>query len=286
MLFKSIVPNYNYFLIFLHFVTTLLFFYSIKHIQSNYTFFAIVIYLSRTYWGLLEANRQLIAVMILVAAFHLYIKGQKFKFLLFSLPSIFFHETAILFLIVLYISGIKINWKISVLLWLVISYIYIRNISIGRNIFTQLMPFMTDYSKEKIEWYLLYEHPATIGYGFAFFFQKFLLSLYVVILKIRNNEKTRIDIIFFNLIFISFVFGTLFHDFGIIDYRMWYYFDVFNCLIYPYLLSDAQAIKNTYLKKLIVALYFVLSFILYTRGPKFIEAFTPYNAVFCRMEDR
>ena len=64
MFIKTFTNNFNIFLFITHFFTTLLFFIGIRKVNYNYTFLAVIIYLNRTFFGLLEAHRQLIAMMI------------------------------------------------------------------------------------------------------------------------------------------------------------------------------------------------------------------------------
>lgn len=283
MFVKSFTNNFNIFLFITHFFTTLLFFIGIRKVNYNYTFLAVIIYLNRTFFGLLEANRQLIAIMILFASFNFYLEGKKKIFFLIAVPSMLFHETAIFMLILFLILDKKISLKIQILLFLIFTFFYIGNIGIGKNIIDIFKRLLTDFSFRKVEWYLNFDKSIANSYGIAFFFQNFLLNIYLIFLKYKGKVKTKEETIIFNLLFYFFVFKVIFHDFPIMDYRISYYFDVFNCFCYPYILIKS-GIRKIFLKKAILVVWFSLSFLTYTRSPNFIRAFIPYQNIFMQKE--
>lgn len=285
MFIKSFTNNYNIFLIITHFFTTLLFFVGIKKVDYSCTFLAVVIYLNRTFFGLLEANRQLIATMILFASFNLYLAGKKKIFFPLAILSILFHETAILILILFLLLDKKINLKTQVILFIIFTFFYIGNVGIGKNIMEISKNILTEYSFRKLEWYLNFDKSAVGGYGVAFFIQNFLLNIYLILLKYKGKVKTIEDTIIFNLLFYSFIFKVMFHDFPVIDYRIGYYFDVFNCFCYPYILVKS-GMKMVFLKKIILVGWFGLSFITYTRSSNFTKAFIPYQSIFIQKEKK
>lgn len=285
MFIKVLTNNYNIFLIILHFFTTILFFIGIKKVDYRYTFLAVVIYLNRTFFGLLEANRQLVAIMILFAAFNLYLEEKKVRFFLLAALSILFHETAIMIIVLFLFIDIKINLKIQVVLFIIFTIFYIGNIGIGKSVLEILKNILTDFSFRKIDWYLKFDKSIVGNYGIAFFFQNFLLNIYLIFLKYKGKVKTKEDTIVFNLLFYFFIFKVIFHDFPIIDYRISYYFDVFNCFCYPYILIKS-GIRKMFLKKAILVVWFSLSFITYTRSPNFIKAFIPYQSIFTQKEKK
>ncbi|WP_291062631.1 MULTISPECIES: EpsG family protein [unclassified Empedobacter] len=270
--FKELGLSFNEFLLVLGIITSFLLSLSIKR-YSKYYFLFVLIFLAKGYlYYFFTAQRQIIAMVICWYALRFVDKRQLIPFLLLCILASQFHTSALVFIIIYYVSQIKITNKVAVLVLIASFFIGVSNLGL---LFGTLI---SDYLPGEVFSDKLnnYVENSSSGINVLNFIE--MIPIYYIILSKRTIIESNTK--YFNTIFILFlVFYCLtfaFYNFNIIA-RVKGYFIIGYILMIINLISVYKQRDRLFIL-LLVFLYclvvFIRELLVFDNG----EGYLPYES--------
>lgn len=280
ILVKSIYSNYTFFLFALEGLMYFMLFRTFKFATPNF-FLCILLYYT-FFMGLVGSNRQLFALGICMMGLLSLMKGNKLLFIGFVVLAFYFHTTAVLFFVFLFL-GFRPPAFIAVLF--VLLCFIIGKTDLPFQVFASLSG-VSEYNATKVERYLetaqeVLEESQVSTMGII---KKILLP--TIFLLTRN--KILAEHKYYNYILNGYLIGVGFYflfyqTLLVMISRGSVYFNAME----PILLSfQLYLVKDKKLKTLLITGFALLAYILFRQSiSTYPEIFIPYRSIFNKTPD-
>ena len=234
-----------------------------------------VIILMRNIFSIAGGSRQAIIMAIYFYSLTCIYNKEYKKYILIFICSMFIHRSSIFFILIIPIINRKYSTKEIILIAAISILLY--NVDL-LNIFISILKFSPKYFNLKYLGYLYSEEYAkTRGMSFNMILNIILLLLCLYKRKYLENRYK-----YFNLVFNNFVLGIIvsisFNSVYIFSYRFSQYFQIFDIIIYSYLIAIIKDKNFKYITIFIMIIYSYISFKKNFLGVN-IEYYAPYRSI-------
>ena len=269
-LIKSLNLNAHYVFVIVSFLSTILFFKTIKD-EVGYNKLAIfILYISGIYLRYFSLVRQSIAVGLFFLSIR-YIKTRELKkYIFLILLGSLFHFSILIVAPIYFISGKKFK---SLFYY---SLLTITMILTKLNFFRFLIYKVMNYMPEKYNATYIaketFSFEQNFGIGTIYIL---ILPILMLIVREKLYEKNKYIVHYVNLIFFGIIVQIISYDFQVIS-RFSLYFEIFQCLAYSNLQYAFQKKERVVINSLVILIN-TLYFIKYLSKP--LNGIVPYKSI-------
>ncbi|WP_238382807.1 EpsG family protein [Vibrio coralliirubri] len=263
---NSISPTFEFFI----FITSLIYIVTIgwficTYLDNKYYSFSLFFLLINPYLFLIHASalRQMLAMCLVIFAFHFLINRKKLLYVLIILAASEFHPSAVA---LLSLVVVPFNKRPSTMLK--VTLVFSLPIMLSSSVFSSLLGFILDFLPQ----YSHYESGE--GNSLRSVLLSFIIFLFILI---RMNTVDDKHVPFVNMTLISSYLSLLAFNLGMLT-RFAIYFDVFSIVGMPVLFSNLRKDKKAFLFGLLVLAIYILRYYSFFTNNLW-QPFFQYNSV-------